>query len=61
MTEELGYDLRRPCNDDEWRAYHAIRREVLFENRGYFGIYDETLEPFCAGRGIARFCAHEPP
>jgi GNAT superfamily N-acetyltransferase len=42
MTEELGYNLRRPCNDDEWRAYHAIRREVLFENRGYFGIYDDN-------------------
>jgi GNAT superfamily N-acetyltransferase len=42
MTEEPGHILRRPCNDDEWRAYHVIRREVLFENRGYFGIYDEN-------------------
>jgi GNAT superfamily N-acetyltransferase len=42
MTEELGHNLRRPRNDDEWRAYHVIRREVLFENRGYFGIYDEN-------------------
>ena len=42
MTEELGHTLRRPRNDDEWRAYHVIRREVLFENRGCFGVYDEN-------------------
>src|SRR5262245_2181013 len=31
---ELNYELHRPSNDDEWRAFHTIRREVLFENRG---------------------------
>jgi GNAT superfamily N-acetyltransferase len=34
--------LRAPrCNAD-WTAYHAIRRRVLFENRGLFGVYDEN-------------------
>ena len=31
---ELEHELRAPSNDDEWRAFHAIRRKVLFENRG---------------------------
>ena len=26
--------LRSPRNREEWLAYHAIRRKVLFENRG---------------------------
>ena len=37
-----GYSLRAPANDEEWRTYHAIRRKVLFENRGIFGVYSET-------------------
>jgi GNAT superfamily N-acetyltransferase len=41
MIEESSHNLRRPHNEDEWHAYHAIRREVLFENRGHFGIYNE--------------------
>ena len=42
MFERISGNLRRPHNDDEWRAYHAIRREVLFENRGDVGIYNEN-------------------
>jgi len=42
MIEESSHNLRRPCNDGEWRAYHAIRREVLFENRGCVDIYNEN-------------------
>ncbi|MBO0799148.1 MAG: hypothetical protein J2P31_10045 [Blastocatellia bacterium] len=44
MTEDVAYQyqLRAPANDEEWRAYHAIRRKVLFENRGLFGIYIEN-------------------
>src|SRR4051812_48842891 len=41
MIEETSHHLRRPHNEDEWRAYHAIRREVLFENRGRVGVYNE--------------------
>jgi len=33
--------LRSPCSPREWLAYHAIRRKVLFENRGHFGVYVE--------------------
>lgn len=36
------YLLRAPTGDEEWRTYHAIRRRVLFENRGLFGVYDEN-------------------
>ena len=42
MTEKIPYRLRAPASDEEWRTYHAIRREVLFENRGFFGLYDEA-------------------
>jgi len=36
------YQLRRPDNDDEWRAFHDIRRKVLFENRGKVDAYIEN-------------------
>ena len=38
----MTHILRAPDNQDEWVAYHAIRRRVLFEARGKFGIYDEN-------------------
>lgn len=31
---ELDHELRPPASYEEWRAFHAIRRKVLFENRG---------------------------
>src|SRR5262245_21529005 len=39
---EFQHDLRTPRNDEEWRAFHAIRREVLFENRGESEVYIEN-------------------
>jgi GNAT superfamily N-acetyltransferase len=42
MNEHTSHILRGPENDEEWRVYHAIRRKVLFENRGRFGVYDEN-------------------
>lgn len=42
MTKKISYFLRAPADDKEWQKYHAIRRKVLFENRGLFGVYDET-------------------
>jgi len=42
MNESGLYILRSPADDNEWRLYHGIRRKVLFENRGLFGIYDEN-------------------
>jgi GNAT superfamily N-acetyltransferase len=41
MIEKTAYRLRAPASDEEWRTYHAIRRKVLFENRGLFGVYNE--------------------
>ena len=34
--------LRTPQDDEEWRAFHAIRRKVLFENRGKSEAYNEN-------------------
>lgn len=34
------YALRRPRTEVEWAAYHALRRTMLFERRGRFGVYD---------------------
>ena len=39
---ELGHELRPPRSDEEWRAFHAIRRRVLFENRGKGESYIEN-------------------
>ena len=36
------HELRRPASDEEWRAFHAIRRTVLFENRGKGESYIEN-------------------
>jgi GNAT superfamily N-acetyltransferase len=33
--------LITPTEASEWRAYHDIRRQVLFESRGQFGVYQE--------------------
>ncbi|HEU4432590.1 MAG TPA: GNAT family N-acetyltransferase [Pyrinomonadaceae bacterium] len=39
---EFQHDLRTPQSDEEWRAFHAIRRKALFENRGKTEAYDEN-------------------
>src|SRR5262245_11736040 len=39
---EFEHELRAPCNDEEWRAFHDIRRNVLFENRGKLETYNEN-------------------
>jgi GNAT superfamily N-acetyltransferase len=39
---EVDYELRPPATDEEWRAFHAIRRKVLFENRGKGESYIEN-------------------
>jgi GNAT superfamily N-acetyltransferase len=38
----INHELRAPRDSDEWLAYHAIRRKVLFENRREFGLYLEN-------------------
>jgi len=42
MKDDSDHILRPPRNDDEWLAYHAIRRTVLFENRGQVDVYVEN-------------------
>jgi GNAT superfamily N-acetyltransferase len=41
LTREGAHKLRAPRNEEEWRAYHEIRRRVLFEKRGEIGVYDD--------------------
>jgi GNAT superfamily N-acetyltransferase len=36
------YELVSPADEAAWRRYHDVRREVLFEARGRFGVYDEN-------------------
>jgi GNAT superfamily N-acetyltransferase len=37
---EQTYLLVPVVTSEQWSAYHAIRRKVLFEDRGHFGAYD---------------------
>jgi len=32
--------LVEPQSDSDWSAYHDIRRRILFERRGVYGVYD---------------------
>jgi GNAT superfamily N-acetyltransferase len=34
------YELITPTSESEWDDFHRIRREVLFEARGQFGLYN---------------------
>jgi len=38
----MTHTLRAPANADELQQYHEIRRRVLWENRGQFGVYNEN-------------------
>ena len=37
-----AYRFITPVNEVEWAAYHAIRKHVLFDARGRFGVYNEN-------------------
>jgi GNAT superfamily N-acetyltransferase len=39
---EFQHELKTPQSDEEWRVFHAIRRKVLFENRGKTEAYIEN-------------------
>lgn len=41
MTGEQ-HNLKSPETREEWDQYHAIRRRVLWERRGKYGVYDEN-------------------
>ena len=36
----MGYELSVVVTEEDWSAYHAIRRAELFEARGRMGVYD---------------------
>lgn len=38
----MAYELRSPESESQWQAYHDIRRTVLWEARGNFGVYDDN-------------------
>src|SRR6478609_8811657 len=38
----MDHELVSPSDPTSWRAYHDIRRRVLFEARGLYGVYDEN-------------------
>jgi GNAT superfamily N-acetyltransferase len=40
-NDMTDHKLVTPTDDAGWRAYHEIRRQVLFEARGEFGVYQE--------------------
>lgn len=52
------YELVSPADVDAWRAYHGIRREVLFEARGQFGVYNENHPDDRAAGNHARLLLH---
>jgi len=39
---QTEHELRAAGSDEEWRAFHVIRRKVLFENRGKAESYVEN-------------------
>ncbi len=40
IREVEGYELRPPASPEEREAYHDLRRRLLFEARGRFGVYE---------------------
>ena len=42
--ENGPYELKNPASRGEWRTYHRIRREVLFEASGLDRTYDDDDE-----------------
>ena len=46
MQEDTGYELVAVAGENEWRDYHAIRREVLWEARGRTGYNDEQSDEY---------------
>jgi GNAT superfamily N-acetyltransferase len=42
MSDDVEVELRAPATDEDWLAYHTLRRRVLFELRGNGAAYDAT-------------------
>lgn len=37
---EATYELKKVEKESDWSTYHDIRRIVLFEEKGRFGLYN---------------------
>ena len=46
MQEDTGYELVAVAGENEWRDYHAIHREVLWEARGRTGYNDRQSDEY---------------
>ena len=46
---ELDHELLAPVINDDWHAFHAIRRKVLFENRGKSDYIENHPDDFKTG------------
>ncbi|HKW12656.1 MAG TPA: GNAT family N-acetyltransferase [Gemmatimonadaceae bacterium] len=42
VDQGKGLTLREPLTDAEWEDYHTLRRTILFERRGQFGVYNAS-------------------
>lgn len=42
VRESNTYELKVVKTQNDWTAYHRIRREELFEGRGRYGVYDSN-------------------
>jgi GNAT superfamily N-acetyltransferase len=61
-SAKVEYELRTPTAATDWQDYHRIRRTVLWEARGHFGVYNashpdelapQNLPLLLAYRGVA--------
>jgi len=53
------HELVTPTSPREWQAYHDIRRRVLFEERGQFGVYDENRPDEKAPNHYPKLLVHQ--
>jgi N-acetylglutamate synthase-like GNAT family acetyltransferase len=42
MPKRAPTEIIDVTTTEQWQAYHRIRRQVLYEDRGRFGVYDEN-------------------
>lgn len=42
MTKTYMHTLAPVRTREQWRAYHDMRRRILWENRGRYGVYEEN-------------------
>ena len=54
----VDYELVSPADGVSWRAFHDIRREVLFEARGHYGVYNESHPEDVASGHHAKLLLH---